>query len=73
MCGVIPGDIDDLTGREVQFHIGKIRTKKLGGNDEPSNLQTLCSTCFQGANELRKHRAMQKAEISRRVLDQVRT
>jgi|ERR1035438_1095309 5-methylcytosine-specific restriction endonuclease McrA len=54
MCGIIPGDIDDLTGREVRFHVGKISPKKLGGKDEVSNMRVLCSTCYRGARELLK-------------------
>src|SRR5260370_41075568 len=44
MCGVIPGDIDDLTGRKVKFHIAHIKDKTLGGKEEMSNLWVLCST-----------------------------
>jgi hypothetical protein len=56
MCGVIPGDIDDLTGRTVKFHIGRIKAKKLGGEDELSNLRVLCSTCYRGAKALYKEK-----------------
>lgn len=56
MCGVIPGDIDDLTGRKVRFHIGKIKAKNLGGKEELSNLQVLCSSCYRGTKELQKER-----------------
>jgi 5-methylcytosine-specific restriction endonuclease McrA len=52
ICGVIPGDIDDLTGREVRFHIAKISPKELGGKDEVSNMRVVCSTCYRGAKEL---------------------
>ena len=52
MCGVIPGDIDDLTGRKVKFHIGYIKSKNLGGKEELSNLRTLCSTCNQGVKNI---------------------
>jgi hypothetical protein len=54
MCGVVPGDIDDLTGRTANFHIGRIKAKKLGGEDALSSLRTLCSTCYRGAEELYK-------------------
>jgi hypothetical protein len=57
MCGVIPGDIDDLTGRVVKFHIRRIKAKKLGWEDELPNLRVLCSTCYWGAKELYKERA----------------
>lgn len=56
MCGVIPGDIDDLTGQRAKFHVGKIKANKLGGRDELSNLRVLCSTCNRGAKALFKER-----------------
>ena len=52
MCGAAPGDIDELTGREVRLHIGHIVDKSIGGKDELSNLRTLCSTCNQGAKNI---------------------
>lgn len=52
MCGVIPGDIDDVTEQKVKFHIGYIKEKKIGGKDEMSNLQILCSTCHIGAKNI---------------------
>jgi 5-methylcytosine-specific restriction endonuclease McrA len=52
MCGVAPGDIDDLTGEKAKFHIGHIIDKSLGGKDELSNLRALCSTCNQGAKNV---------------------
>jgi len=52
MCGIAPGDIDDLTGREAKFDVEIICDKNLGGKDELSNLRTLCSTCNQGAKNV---------------------
>lgn len=52
MCGVIPGDIDDLTGRKVRFNVECIAYKNIGGKEELSNLRTLCSTCNQGAKNI---------------------
>lgn len=52
MCGVIPGDIDDVTGVKVRFNIEYIVDKSLGGKEELSNLRTLCSTCNQGAKNI---------------------
>ena len=49
MCGVSPGDTDELTGRKAKFHIGQIKIKEFGGKDELSNLRALCSTCNQGS------------------------
>jgi hypothetical protein len=65
MCGVIPGDVDDLTGRNVRFHIGKIKAKNLGGEEQLSNLQVLCSTCYRGAKELQKERKSGIERISK--------
>lgn len=52
MCGKTPGEVDPDTGRKVRLHIGHIVDKSLGGKDEASNLQTLCSTCNQGAKNI---------------------
>lgn len=52
MCGVTPGDIDDVTGRKVKFNIEYIVDKNIGGKEELSNLRTLCSTCNQGAKNI---------------------
>lgn len=52
MCGLTPSDIDPATGRKVRLHLGHIKDKALGGNDELSNLRALCSTCNQGAKNV---------------------
>ncbi len=52
MCGLNPGDIDPATGRKVRLHIGHIKDKSLGGEDEMSNLRALCSGCNQGAKNI---------------------
>lgn len=52
MCGLSPGEIDPDTGRKVRLHLGHIKDKSLGGKDELSNLQALCSTCNQGAKNI---------------------
>lgn len=52
MCGLTPGEIDPSTNRKVRLHIGHIKDKTLGGQDELSNLRTLCSTCNQGAKNV---------------------
>ena len=64
MCGVMPGDIDDLTGRHVKFHIERVKAKKLGGQDELSNLRALCSTCYRGAKDLYKERTSDNWRLS---------
>jgi len=52
MCGVAPGDIDDMTGNRAKFHIKLITCGDLATNGELSNLQTLCSTCEEGAKNI---------------------
>ena len=53
MCGAVAGDLDDLKpGLHVRLHIGRIRDRSHGGTDEPANLRTLCSTCFQGTKNI---------------------
>ena len=52
MCGLTPGEIDPDTGRKVRLHVGHIVDKSHGGEDELSNLRTLCSTCNQGAKNI---------------------
>jgi hypothetical protein len=54
MCGVAPGDIDDLTGCVANFHIGFLVDKDMGGKDESSNLSILCSTCDEGSRSILK-------------------
>ncbi len=52
MCGLTPGDLDPKTGRKVRLHIGHIVDKSLGGQDVPTNLRALCSTCNEGAKNI---------------------
>jgi hypothetical protein len=49
MCGVASGEIHPFDGRKVRLHIGHIKDKSQGGNDEYSNLRALCSVCNEGA------------------------
>ena len=51
-CGVIPGDIDHVTGRKAKFNIEYIVNKSIDGKEELSSLRTLCSTCNQGAKNI---------------------
>jgi hypothetical protein len=57
MCGVIPGDIDDLTGQVVTLRIGRIDCVDSGFNGALSDFDVLCSSCYQGAKELLEGRA----------------
>jgi hypothetical protein len=52
MCGVAPGDIDDLTGCRAKFHIEIITHGDAVIGGEFSNLRALCSTCNQGAKNI---------------------
>jgi hypothetical protein len=52
MCGVAPGDIDDLTGLEARFNVEIIDGWNFDGKDETPNFRTLCSTCNQGAKNI---------------------
>ncbi len=49
MCGVASGEIHPFDGRKARLHIGHIKDKSQGGNDEYSNLRALCSVCNEGA------------------------
>jgi 5-methylcytosine-specific restriction endonuclease McrA len=69
MCGTIPGDIDELTGRRVRFNIGRISPKRLGGKDEVSNMRVLCSTCHRGAKELIRKGTSDNRPLSQVLLD----
>jgi len=52
MCGVASGDIDDLTGSRAKFHIGLLMDSANAMKGGLSNLQTLCSTCLEGAKNI---------------------
>jgi hypothetical protein len=52
MCGICPGDIDDLTGYRAKFNIEFIADTSIGGQEELSNLRTLCSTCDEGMKSI---------------------
>lgn len=51
MCGVIPGDIDDISGQETSFHVGYAKDASFECKDDISNLDLLCSTCHEGLKE----------------------
>jgi hypothetical protein len=49
MCGVAAGDPDPMGGpRTVRLTIGHVVDKIKGGNDLPSNLRAVCTTCNEG-------------------------
>jgi 5-methylcytosine-specific restriction endonuclease McrA len=56
MCGATPEDIDPDTSRKVRLHVAHIKAKSLGGEDEPSNLRALCSTCYRASKQFTPER-----------------
>jgi len=53
MCGAEAGEPHPYdSSRKTRLHIGHIRDKSLGGDDEPSNLRAICSVCNEGASNL---------------------
>jgi hypothetical protein len=67
MCGVCPGDIDEVTGDEATFEISRVAQNEEGIEDQPHQHLTLCSTCNDGLS--------QSPEVSRTkvwLLSQVR-
>ncbi len=54
MCGVIPGDIDEVTEQKAEFRVGYINQKSFEEKNDLSNLRILCSTCYQGFKELNR-------------------
>jgi hypothetical protein len=53
MCGVSPGDIDDLTGRTAKFRIAISAESSIAGKGELSSLQILCTSCEEGVREMK--------------------
>jgi hypothetical protein len=49
MCGIAAGEVHPFDGRKTRLHIGHIKDKSQGGDDEYSNLRALCSVCNEGA------------------------
>ena len=57
MCGAVAGEPHpyDL-GRKTRLHIGHIKDKSDGGEDEAYNLRAVCSVCNEGASNLTYNR-----------------
>lgn len=57
MCGAAAGEPHpyDPT-RKTRLHIGHIKDKSLGGDDDPSNLRAICSVCNEGAANITPER-----------------
>ncbi|GAB5522369.1 MAG: hypothetical protein Roseis2KO_02410 [Roseivirga sp.] len=57
MCGAAAGEPHPYDeGRKTRLHIGHIIDKSMGGTDEATNLQALCSVCNEGASNLTLNR-----------------
>lgn len=53
MCGASAGEPHPYDpSRKTRLHIGHIRDKSMGGNDEASNLRAICSVCNEGASNI---------------------
>ena len=49
MCGLAAGDKDPYNPtRTVRLTMGHIKDKSKGGDDEPSNLRAVCTSCNEG-------------------------
>ena len=68
VCGAVAGEPHPFDpARKTRLHIGHIIDKSQGGDDEPSNLRSLCSVCNEGASNLTLDRP-----TSQKLLIQVR-
>lgn len=52
MCGLGPGEIDSATGQRASLHIERLVDFSLGGKNQISNLQAVCSICAEGRASL---------------------
>lgn len=53
MCGAVAGEPNLYDPRrKTRLHLGHIVDKSIGGDDSPSNLRALCSSCNEGARNL---------------------
>jgi|SRR5579862_87604 len=53
MCGADARESHpDDPSRKLRLHIGHIVHKSIGGTDDPGNLRTVCSVCYEGAKNL---------------------
>lgn len=53
MCGAVAGEPHPYDpARKTRLHLGHIKDKSQGGQDDPSNLRALCSVCNEGASNL---------------------
>lgn len=57
MCGAAAGEPHPYdNGRKTRLHIGHIKDKSMGGEDEAFNLRAVCSVCNEGASNLTLNR-----------------
>ena len=51
-CGSMAGDTDQITGGPVWLEVDHVVPKRRGGDDSPSNLRAICSTCYEGRRHI---------------------
>ena len=56
MCGITPGEIDDMTGVTVRFRKNNLIDQSAGLYERASSIQTLCTTCYEGAKSISAER-----------------
>ena len=68
MCGAVAGEPHPYdSSRKARLHIGHVIDKSMGGNDEPSNLNGICSVCNEGAANI----TLQRPDL-KKLLVQIR-
>ena len=68
MCGAVAGEPHPYdSSRKARLHIGHVIDKSMGGNDEPSNLNAICSVCNEGAANI----TLQRPDL-KKLLVQIR-
>lgn len=52
MCGIMGGEMDELTGSPADFFVGSGSEEIHGNISGSSDVLALCSTCYEGAKSL---------------------
>ena len=77
MCGMAAGDDDPFhMGRTVRLTMGHIVDKSKGGDDSPSNLRAVCTSCNEGLQNTAPIKPDLKhllAQVRRATVDDQRT
>ena len=73
MCGAAAGDADPYNAnRTIRLTLGHIIDKSKGGEDIPSNLRAVCSSCNEGlqnAASIKPDRLQLLAQTRRATID----